>query len=294
MNDYLNSEKHKAQFEKCSKKGREKQQELKKERISKYNVDPNRCSECNSTLDYKKRSNKFCSSSCAASFNNKKRKHSQKTKDKISNSSKKNLKELQDRGKLNYEKYLFPYLKKNEVVLKTAPKTICKICGKEFEQERKFQNGRPSGFKTRKTCSRDCQTIASTKIRTYQNGSRKTTWFYNPFEEKNVLLESSWEVEIAEILTSNNIRWKRPDPIKWKDSEGGNHLYFPDFYLLDKDIYLDPKNPFCMDRDKEKMREVSKEIYIIYGDIKIIKYYIENLLLWDLKHKGYIIRKLKL
>lgn len=34
-----------------------------------------------------------------------------------------------------------------------------------------------------------------------------------------------------------------------------------------------------MERDKEKMNKISKEIYIIYGDLKTIKYYIEDLLL---------------
>ena len=39
-------------------------------RITKYNLDLSLCKNCNESLSYEKRKNKFCSHSCAASFNN--------------------------------------------------------------------------------------------------------------------------------------------------------------------------------------------------------------------------------
>ncbi len=39
-------------------------------RISNYNTNPNICKCCKSILDYKNKKNKFCSKSCAATFNN--------------------------------------------------------------------------------------------------------------------------------------------------------------------------------------------------------------------------------
>ncbi len=42
-------------------------------RIEKYSKEPNYCDECNVALIYKYRHNKFCSNSCSASYNNKKR-----------------------------------------------------------------------------------------------------------------------------------------------------------------------------------------------------------------------------
>lgn len=45
----------------------------KQERIQLYNNNPNYCKECNNTLSYDKRKNKFCSLSCSAKHNNKKR-----------------------------------------------------------------------------------------------------------------------------------------------------------------------------------------------------------------------------
>src|SRR5271165_2531941 len=35
-----------------------------------YLIDPTKCAECNNVLSYKKRRNKFCSQSCASTFNN--------------------------------------------------------------------------------------------------------------------------------------------------------------------------------------------------------------------------------
>lgn len=65
----------------------------------------------------------------------------------------------------------------------------------------------------------------------------------NPITYNGVLLDSTWEVELAIRLDFLNIYWIRPDPIKWKDDFGKIHNYFPDFYLPDLDLYLDPKNP---------------------------------------------------
>jgi len=38
-------------------------------------------------------------------------------------------------------------------------------------------------------------------------------------------------------------------------------------------MYLDPKNPYCMNKDKEKMNVISSLINIIYGDVvEVIKH----------------------
>jgi hypothetical protein len=42
----------------------------KQARIDTYNQNPTLCQECNDILQYEKRTNKFCNTSCAASFNN--------------------------------------------------------------------------------------------------------------------------------------------------------------------------------------------------------------------------------
>lgn len=113
-------------------------------------------------------------------------------------------------------------------------------------------------------------------VRDYPNGNKTLTWFYNKFEDKKVLLESSWEVRIANFLTDKNIKWIRPKFIKWQDSIGKTRRYFPDFYLVDYDIYLDPKNPYCLKRDEEKLNEVQKEIKLIFGNPDMIEEWLTN------------------
>lgn len=91
-------------------------------------------------------------------------------------------------------------------------------------------------------------------------------------------MESSWEVNIATLLDSKQIKWIRPAPIKWNDNSEKLRYYYPDFYLPDFGVYLDPKNPYCMEKDAEKMKEVSKQIEVIFGDLKIVQEYVEKLM----------------
>ncbi len=72
-----------------------------------------------------------------------------------------------------------------------------------------------------------------------------------------ILLDSSWEEALAKRLDYLKINWNRPIvPIKYLDNIGVTHNYFPDFYLVDYDLYLDPKNP-------EAYRQQSKKIEIL-------------------------------
>lgn len=75
-------------YEEAGKLGAEKTKlviaEQKKQRIKQYEGDPTLCGFCGQSQDYKRRHNKFCNQSCAASFNNKgKDRHSRYEKIKI-------------------------------------------------------------------------------------------------------------------------------------------------------------------------------------------------------------------
>jgi len=72
-------------------------------------------------------------------------------------------------------------------------------------------------------------------------------------EYKGVLLDSSWELALAIRLDEKEITWVRPKPIPWTDSCGIVHNYFPDFYLPDYDLFLDPKNPQAIKVQKQKL-----------------------------------------
>ena len=83
--------------------------------------------------------------------------------------------------------------------------------------------------------------------------------------------DSGYEVKIAKWLDSNNIKWSKVyEPILWMDIKGKQHRYYPDFYLPDYNLYLDPKNPYCIKQQKEKLDCVSKMINLLYGDPQLI------------------------
>lgn len=54
-------------------------------------------------------------------------------------------------------------------------------------------------------------------------------------------------------------------------------LYYPDFLLPDFGIYLDPKNPWGMERDAGKMAAVSRLIDVRYGSLETIFRVIEEI-----------------
>lgn len=69
-----------------------------------------------------------------------------------------------------------------------------------------------------------------------------------------VTLQSSYELICSQVLDLMGVKWVRPGALKY---EGRN--YFPDFYLPEFDVYLDPKNDFKAKQDAEKIASVIKE-----------------------------------
>ena len=62
-------------------------------------------------------------------------------------------------------------------------------------------------------------------------------------------------------LDELNIQWKRPStPIKWIDLAGKEHNYFPDFYLCDYDMFLDPKNPRAVAVQQGKLTIIQNQM----------------------------------
>jgi hypothetical protein len=150
--------------------------------------------------------NNFCLKSCAAKYNNHYRVVSIQTKKKI---SKKLL------GKKVTGAKLIALRKRALARKKPDVKTKCKICKKKF-----YTYACPS--KRRKTCSDICKIKAQVLIRPYQNGSKRITPYFNPFENKKVLLDSSWEVKVADLLCKYKIAWNRPEPLNWVDKKNKN------------------------------------------------------------------------
>lgn len=82
-----------------------------------------------------------------------------------------------------------------------------------------------------------------------------------------VTLQSTYELKCSEILNDLSIRWIRPKALKY---DGKN--YFADFYLVDYDLYLDPKNNYKAKCDEEKINKVVEQnkvkvIILLYNDL---------------------------
>jgi hypothetical protein len=100
-----------------------------------------------------------------------------------------------------------------------------------------------------------------------------------PYITKNneiIILDSSWEEALAIRLDEININWIRPkEPFIYIDKNNKNRNYFPDFYLPDFDIFLDPKNPFCYKVQIDKIVCLEKQMsnLLILKDIESIRNY---------------------
>lgn len=98
----------------------------------------------------------------------------------------------------------------------------------------------------------------------------------------NIKLKGKWELKVANFLNEKCIKWTNkiePQPYYWKDNW---HLYFPDFYLPEKDIYLEIKG-YQRDRDIEKWKYFKfKLLKIKVKEIKDLEnWYIFNFNLVD-------------
>jgi hypothetical protein len=83
---------------------------------------------------------------------------------------------------------------------------------------------------------------------------------YTKLDGSIVKLDSSWKEALAKRLDEIKINWTRPPAIKWIDDVGVSHNYFPDFYLIDYDLYLDPKNPYAIKAQQAKLECLTKQI----------------------------------
>jgi|LakMenEpi03Aug12_release.lakeMendotaPanAssembly.Ray.scaffolds.fasta_scaffold222882_1 hypothetical protein len=79
---------------------------------------------------------------------------------------------------------------------------------------------------------------------------------------REFIFDSSWEDALAIRLDELSIDWIRPPPIKYT-LNGKSKNYFPDFYLPGFNLYLDPKNSYCIKVQKEKIEIVSKQINLL-------------------------------
>lgn len=89
----------------------------------------------------------------------------------------------------------------------------------------------------------------STKMSEHNPGG-KSKWF----EIDGKKVQGTWELNFAKYCNKNYIKWQRCKPWKYV-LDGKEKSYTPDFYLPDKDLYVEIKGRWW-GNDKQKMDSV--------------------------------------
>jgi hypothetical protein len=201
-----------------------------------------------------KKSRKCCSINCARKYSKSKAGDYDREKQSIK------IKKLWDSGKYGGRKPAKLY------------DFVCVECGRRFQ---KFTNSWVFENKPRKTCSEKCYKIYLRR-KSIENPNCGGETGYKHYQYKNVWMDSSWEVELANWMDENNIKWERSRKkhmFWWTDIKGDKRRYYPDFYLPELGVYLDPKNKYKLSNDQFKLDNVLKEnkMVLLYGDVEKIK-----------------------
>lgn len=220
------------------------------EKKHQYELNPKYCIHCNNEIIFKNRNNKYCSRSCGTTHSNLARpklKYNKRSAEAIENIRLGNIK----RSERCRQQYY------------TNPSKCC-ICSIPLTFE----------HKGRKTCSDECFRIhTSNNMSNNPNCGGETN--YKKYKYNNVTMDSSWEVDIAKWFDENNINWVREkiNFFRWIDSTNKKRRYHPDFYLPEYNIYIDTKNSYLIEKDKEKIEFVKTNynINLIVGNVEFIK-----------------------
>jgi hypothetical protein len=86
-------------------------------------------------------------------------------------------------------------------------------------------------------------------------------------------IQGTWELRFVKFLDDKNILWDK-NKVGYKYMfENKEHLYFPDFYLKDFNVYVEVKG-YETDRDREKWKQFPFKLLIVK------KQEIQDLLSW--------------
>jgi len=204
------------------------------------------CNHCGSSFTPQKGLINFCSLSCRSS-----RIHSAETKAKISNSVKSNYSSkptLIEDAKIR--------LTGTKHTTETKHKISKKIKLMYLENPELIEQAKIHGSKA---------TISDTgrkKLRQLAldnnlgGNNSKRSLRYKLQNGGTVYLQSSYEIALAKSLDENNIAWIRPQSVTWIDEQQITHKYYPDFYLPEFNVYLDPKNDYLIQKDFLKIKSV--------------------------------------
>ena len=87
---------------------------------------------------------------------------------------------------------------------------------------------------------------------------------------KDITLDSQWEVDFVVWLDEKGVIWERPNKGFEYDYKDKKHIYYPDFYLPDYNVYVEVKG-YKRDKDEYKWKVINNLIIILQEDIKLIR-----------------------
>lgn len=105
------------------------------------------------------------------------------------------------------------------------------------------------------------QKISESMRELIQNGNREYSFLHRKtYEFEGERLDSSYELLVAQELREHNIKFDiHPKGLNYIGDDGKIRTYFPDFYLKDYDVYLDPKNDFLLSEQYKYHNLTTKE-----------------------------------
>lgn len=207
-----------------------------------------KCENCENVHSGTYGSGRFCTKECSRSFSTKRNREEINTKISI---------KLLGKRKSNVIK-------------------ICSSCQCEFEVE--------YSKRSRLCCSKKCVGklggLAKKNDTSKMGGIREGGGRSKNFEYVNIYGESMKlnieEMEIAKILDSSNLRWKRNyKGFEYLSASKESRKFYPDFYIEDTEIYVEYKGWLTNDM-RHKMKESRKNIHfnlliVVGNDIRFKK-----------------------
>lgn len=142
----------------------------------------------------------------------------------------------------------------------------CLKCGEKFYPKKTINNFCSKSCSTKyyltgRELSTEHKEKLSESAKINSNGLIKCRFYkvYNPYLDKEVSVQGTYELKYANYLNENGIKWDRGKYINIKyHRKGLNRTYYPDFYLVDSDVYVETKGYF-FENDKEKMKQVIEQ-----------------------------------
>ena len=102
------------------------------------------------------------------------------------------------------------------------------------------------------------------------SGRGVKTWYNSPIAGR-VYLRSTTELEYATYLDNSGIKWEANKDSFEYSFEGNKHQYYPDFYLVEENCYIEVKG-FKTLRDEAKWSQFPHKLKILYSEnIKELK-----------------------